>query len=478
MPERNEQEILARLERENERLRQSIQELKANSRKKRRKSLRYMLGKKAAYTIIGKNLKGSLDRLYSELPNRVTRDTFADVSAHLIFRLTRIGIFAVIVGITPLLILITQTIILRQQNKLFLSQNELFGLQVSQVDKQNELISGQNKLFKEQNALFKGQNKKVDRQNDLVSGQNTLVENQNALFDNQNQLVEKQTSRIEQQTELIEADRRSSLVFLMGNIMDKLDEELKDPYNVQRKLSYELVGRLSALSYSLKPYRYLKNDRLIKRPLSPERGQMLLSLVNSKLDTVETLDNLYTSTKFSRADLDEAYLKSAYLKGVRLNNAELKEADIEQANLNSAYLKHAEMDKIQAKGAKFRTADLSEASLRSARLEKADFTLSTLYKTDLHKAKLKGAILQDANLKSANLKKADLSEAILTDAVFQKANLNGVQLRDAIVASSNWFDELEGSGAKGVPELRQRYTIENLSRPDGSAQGLYIVKLR
>ncbi|MEO1517613.1 MAG: pentapeptide repeat-containing protein [Bacteroidota bacterium] len=458
---------IKKLERENQLLKERLDNLQQNRRGARRRSLRYMLSKKAAYLIIGKGLKNSLIQLYTELPHGVKKDTFADVSAHLVWRLTRIGVFAVIIGVVPLLILLTQTIILSQQNKLLSSQNELFRLQVEQVNNQNNLIDGQNQLFREQNKLFESQNEKVDVQNDLVKGQNRLVTAQNGLFDNQNSLVAKQNQRIEQQTELIEADRRSSLVFLMGNIMDRLDSELKSESNDKRALSLELIGQISALSQSLKPYRYLKNDRLIKKPLSPERGQLLLSLINSRLDTAETYKNIYISTKFSRADLDEAFLRGAYMHGAILTNAVLDEADLNNAILSEAYLREADLKEIYATNSDFRDADLSEAELNLADLRRSNLTRANLNEAELDKAELNSAILTDASLKNAILIDADLSETNLIRANFKEADLRKVDLTFAIVDSKKWFKKLEKWKVKGLEDIREKYSLEPIKNDDG-----------
>lgn len=454
-------ELLEALKRENDALRKKVDKL-SKKQKDRKKSLRYMFSKKAATIIVGKGLKNSVSKLYSELPNRVSRDTVSDVTAHVIWRITRVGIFAIIIGITPLLILVLQTTILSKQNRLFQNQNELFTFQITQVEKQNELIAGQNNLFKEQNNLFSTQNAKVDIQNKLVKGQNNLVENQNNLFEIQNSLVKQQNKRIEQQTELIEADRRSSLVFLMGNIMDKIDEELKSNQNDDRTLSNELIGRISALSQSLKPYRYLKNDKLINQPLSPERGQLLLALVNTRLDSVHTYPLIYSETKFSRADLDEAVMARAYLSNARLNKADFTEATLTESNFQKALLKEAELKKVVAYGANFKSADLSKADLQSGKFNGSNFTQAILEKANLKNAELDNTIFYSAYLKNANLKNVILNKADLRGAYIIGANLIGADLEGAKVGSSKWLKKLKKWKVKGYEDIQSKYTLTKI----------------
>ena len=468
-------ELFEELKRENQALKDQVESL-SKKQKHRRKSLRFLFSKKAAFIIIGKGLKNSLNQLYAELPSGVKRDTFADVSAHLVWRLTRIGVFAVAISVIPLLILVVQTVILSKQNKLFSNQNDLFNLQIRQVDRQNDLILGQNALFKEQNELFATQNVKVEIQNNLVKGQNKLVKNQNKLFEIQNNLVKQQNKRIEQQTELTEAGRRSSLVFLMGNIMDKVDEELKSPSNTSRDLSNELIGRISALSQSLKPYRYLKNDKLIKKPLSPERGQLLLALVNSRLDTTNAYHKLYTETKFSRADLNEAVLTKSHMSLAKLTKADLSEANLNEANLKGAILKEADLKEVEAVSANFQECDLVEATMTWGEFSGANFSRATLTEADLRSTELDNSSFFSAYLKDADLSEADLSEADLRGAYLNGADLSGTQLSDVKVSSSKWLKKLEKWKVKGFEYIQENYVLEEAVDKNGDKY--FIVKTK
>ena len=470
-------ERIRHLEKEVSKLREQLSKAKGKQ-SFRNKSKRYLFSKKAAFMIIGKGLKTSLFRLYGELPDKVSKDTFADVSAHLIWRITRIGIFGVLIAAIPLLVLFVQTLILSKQNSLFKTQNDLFSLQLQQVEQQNKLIKGQNQLFQEQNKLFQKQNTKVDVQNDLVSNQNAMLNNQNGLFQNQNQLVEQQNNRIVQQTELIEADRRSSLVFLMSNIMDKVDEEIKNKENSQRSLSFELIGRITALSQSLKPYKYLKNDRLIRKPLSPERGQLLLALVNTRLDTTNTYDLIFENTKFSRSDLQEARLSHAYLVGARLNNANMEEVLLKEANLQGAKLQSADLQEANLKGANLQKATLRKANLNLADLEKADLSGANLNEADLSHAKLKKAILHKTNFKDCDLSFADLSETDLSNAMLNRANLENAMLKNAKVNAEDWFQILKAWKVKGLEELEEKYKLVATDKKDKKGNTDYKIKER
>ncbi|MEM6805600.1 MAG: hypothetical protein AAF696_29655 [Bacteroidota bacterium] len=107
------------------------------------------------------------------------------------------------------------------------------------------------------------------------------------LLSEQNSKIDFQNKRIVQQNQLLEAERRSSLVFLFNNVLDALDQDLKNPVDslsalrgfdgTQARLSKQLVGRIIALSRRLVPYRpydYVNDSLSFLR--SPERGQLLI----------------------------------------------------------------------------------------------------------------------------------------------------------------------------------------------------------
>ena len=79
---------------------------------------------------------------------------------------------------------------------------------------------------------------------------------------NQNKLFESQNKKMDQQTQLVEASRRSTQMFIMGEVFSDLNKELNDPLNVKDTLSNTLVGRIISLSRSMKPYKYLQNRLL------------------------------------------------------------------------------------------------------------------------------------------------------------------------------------------------------------------------
>ncbi|EAY8395256.1 pentapeptide repeat-containing protein [Salmonella enterica] len=115
----------------------------------------------------------------------------------------------------------------------------------------------------------------------------------------------------------------------------------------------------------------------------------------------------------SRANLCDANLRGANLRGANLcdanlRGANLRGADLCDANLRGADLCDANLCDANLRGANLRGANLCDANLRGANLRGAN----------LRGADLRGANLCDANLRGANLRGADLCDANLPDLTF------------------------------------------------------------
>ncbi|MGH1335117.1 MAG: hypothetical protein ACRBFS_03245 [Aureispira sp.] len=107
----------------------------------------------------------------------------------------------------------------------------------------------------------------------------------------------------------------------MSNTLEAINTELKEDYNKDsiRNLSPQLIGQIIALSRSFKPYRFLEGDTLTTKPLSPERGQFLVSLVESPLDSI-TYEQLIPKANFEYADLTKIKVSSKnWIKDLHVN---------------------------------------------------------------------------------------------------------------------------------------------------------------
>jgi len=189
-----------------------------------------------------------------------------------------------------------------------------------------------------------------------------------------------QNDRLNLQNNLIEADRRSSLVFLMSNVLDKVDEEIREqkdspefisePEDVQFSLSEPLINRIVALSRAFRPYRMMEGDTLSEKLVSPERGQLFIALMENKLDSL-TQNTIVERGDFSYAVIGEVDLRGAKLREANLLSAYLRSAYLGSAKLRSAYLGSADLRYADLSSTYLGSADLSSADLSSANFENA-----------------------------------------------------------------------------------------------------------
>lgn len=331
---------------------------------------------------IGQGLKNAFKKLVEETSKgKPSKDAIANVLAHLSWRLTRIGVFATMIALTPLFVLLYQTLLLK-------GQNNVLNQQYTQLERQNELI-------------------------------------------------QTQSIRINQQTYLEEASRRSSLVFLMGGIMDRMYEELNSNSNLNDTLSDVLIARMAGLSQALQPYRYLDGDTLIRKELSPERGQLLISLARANLGK-PVHDQVYRQVVFDKADLKNADLKNADLESIRLPYVNLNGAHLNKADLKWAELKGTDFTNAKLHGARLEDVDLRKANLNITDLRSTSFTNANLKMATLRQADLRGA-----NLKSSNLQGADLRRAVIINCNLKDAdNLTDIKLDSAVVNSKTFIKDL------------------------------------
>ena len=294
--------------------------------------------------ILGPGLLNASKKLANELPNKVKKETLAEVGTYAFMRLTRLGIIGIMIAIIPI-------------------------------------------------ALLWIQNNKINDQNYLI-----------------------------------ESQRRSSLVLLMNNILTDLSKEIevqrtgisKDSLakldSIGYQLSQPLIGRIASLSQGLLPYRFLVEGKLTEKEYSIERGQLLLALINSNLDSLTYCRICETST-----------FQSSYLRNAKLFEADLFRTDLGEADLGEAALGEAALGGANLGGANLRRANLRRASLSGANLSGAN-----LVEADLGEAALGGANLSRAYLSGANLSRAYLSGANLGGAYLGEANLSGANLWEAI----------------------------------------------
>ncbi|MBK7873354.1 MAG: pentapeptide repeat-containing protein [Saprospiraceae bacterium] len=183
---------------------------------------------------------------------------------------------------------------------------------------------------------------------------------QDEKFGIQNMLLRDQNDRIKLQNNLLEADRRSSLVFLMSNILDKMDDEIKInlmrtknainrgefspdsiPERLRYKLSDALIGRIIALSRAFQPYQMMQSDTLSGQLVSPERGQLFISLMQNKLDSA-TQNTIVAAGDFSYAIIGKISIENAVLDEINLAFSSLKGANFRNVRISNGQFQYSD----------------------------------------------------------------------------------------------------------------------------------------
>ncbi len=360
----SEQKYIEQLEREKKALQDQLNKYKLKKEKK--KKFRFWLFKKSSVPFLGVRLKQSITKAITEFKETktVSVDTVSDVSSNIIWRFTRIGIFAFFMTIIPSLILIFQT-------KLFVNQNK-------------------------------------------------LVKNQNAL---------------------IETSRRSSLVFVMDNVMSDLNDELKYKGTSERNISRTLEARIVSLCMAMKPYRYFENGELVGREISPERGQLLYGLLKSDMGK-EAFRDILNTADFSYTNLKDVILgRGLFLKYARLKYSDFSNVEMPETNLEGSTLNQTDFTGANLSDSSLIKADLTGAILLNTELSSVDFTYAKLF--------------------GADLTNADLTEAKLWGTKLNNANLTNVTLDNVIVNREDWITYVSDSlNLKGAKSISDRYKIK------------------
>ena len=383
-----------KLQKENEHLKVEIDQWK-NKEKRRAKHRNWLLRIFGKF-FVGINLKDSIKKSISEFNDKKTlsHETIADLSANLIKRFTRLGLFTLILSLIPIGLLFLQSVLLYIQNE------------------------------------------KITEQTILFDAQTYLIRNQNSL--------------VQQQVLLSDASRRSAQTLIMGEVLSDLNMELKNKTNQEHILSKTLTGRIISLSRIMKPYRYLVNDTLISKPLSPERGQLLLSLLESAIDTSFLRIEIFKKGDFRYADLE----------GIVLSDKSLAELDLTGANLKNSKLQGCNIFKTNFVG-----AELSNSSIYFSYANKSVFIDCRCEGLSIIESSFEDSIFKKANLEhatfsSGTMKGSDLRETSLEGATFGNFDVLPI-FNNVRVDREDWLEYLHDSiQVRGDERIFQAYFIE------------------
>lgn len=319
----------------------------------------------------------------------------------------------------------------------------------------------------------------------LLFKQNQLIEAQSGLLTEQNLRIAEQTLLLQQDVQLAEASRNAALAVAiteiaedLGTVAEKVNAGLgQNGINVldpARDLPRGLILRATSLSRALKPYRYLDTglragddtdatriamqrrrgdlaenyakmaanfgweepltqSRLTDRVQSPERGQLLSTLVQGGVRNLEELNAV--GLDMTHASLVEAELVLVTAQMGRFDWADLTGAYLTQVDFRAAQLENARFLRAVIVGSDF--GQLEAAAVRAPyRGTDAPFL------AQMTGADFQGAVLRDSRFIGAPLLAANFDGALLWGVDFSQAGLAAATFRNAVIVQAN----LTGAG--------------------------------
>jgi uncharacterized protein YjbI with pentapeptide repeats len=351
----------------------------------------------------------------------------------------------------------------------------------------------------------------------LLFKQNQLIAVQIGLLSDQNAKLQEQTTLAAQSVQLAEAARNAALAVeitqiaalvgdaakaartereaaLGANAGDPLDQMVNvlDPVDLEQGL----VLRIVSASRATRPYRFLDiglsadNDtdktrvamlrrtdlpntyarmaaangwlaqsvenRLIDRPASPERGQLLQVLVAGGIRNLEVLNHFGLDLSFAYLQAADLFLLTA--QGGRLSYADFSGSHIVQSDFGGSYLENS----------RFRNTRIQDTSFAAVTADRVNAPLKTEnapYSTFLTGADFAASVLIDVDFTAAYLTAANLDAALLVRTNFTEASLGAATLRNALILApkltgTDWKSaDLDGAVVFGVTFLADAAAI-------------------
>lgn len=241
---------------------------------------------------------------------------------------------------------------------------------------------------------------------------------------------------VEELKALIEFEKQMRLSPLVDQLIATLNQ-LED--NESNQIDSESLAKLKALDNYFTPFEYKENSTLLEQKVSPERGYLLLSVLNSDFD----------STSLAKI------IREISFEGSSLRNADLSGYDLRNINLDGSDLQGADLSHTLLKGASLQGADFTKANLSNACLDSC-----ILNRSNAHQSILTGASLIGSQIDGCSWSFAILDSAVISGAIIRNTNLEGAILSYANLDSALlYYDTLTGAN------LNQTiFTVKRISR--------------
>jgi uncharacterized protein YjbI with pentapeptide repeats len=197
---------------------------------------------------------------------------------------------------------------------------------------------------------------------------------------------------------------KKSRITYLSEIYKEIIKELKEDFNEDgiRNLSTGLIARISSVSENLEPYRFVKNDSLIIKPLSPERADLFTTLIKSKIDK-ESLSQIFSKSNFTYCDFNEVDLSNINLAkelygiaGSYNTEAQILVTPVQRINMSHSNFNNANLDNTILYG------DFSHCSFKSIMVNNLKIIWSNVERSNFQGSNFQDCLFENSSFNHCN----------------------------------------------------------------------------
>ena len=316
----------------------------------------------------------------------------------------------------------------------------------------------------------------------------------NAKIDEQNLLISRQNELLNVQNKLSDAQRRASMNIELSAILERItdnaeDYEKKHPGDTVGKvhLGQALEARILSVLRGFKPYysldysainnpsqdnigenKRVEQEELLTPLLSPERGQLLLALIEANVN----MEDLHEKgADFSYADLKGVLLEDVFLEDVALTDADLSNGMFGNSKLSNSIIHRTNFNSSYLVGTEFIGSRCTECDFRKSDLRNSDLSYAEFFNVNFDEAKMedisanKGYFI-DSDFHNVNLGRTDFRQAHLKGSDFTGVNWEDVDLCGADLTNAK-YDGTKIKSAKRWKDALVAFDESNIRYLDG-----------
>lgn len=314
-----------------------------------------------------------------------------------------------------------------------------------------------------------------------------------------NNLLQKQNLKIDIQNHLAEASRRSSLIFELTSIIERIDSLRDSNKGPLVKIPRDLIGRIVALSQSFRPYKYINYELNSKnktqwqqvecntfneifgscnniseiavssRPLSPERAQLFMTLVNANIQNLQEI--IDSGADFTYSDFNGIKLRKFILQNVDFSGSSFTNAEFFQARFKKVDLKDAKFSNTHIQSSTFENYEISNSVFDDVKFENVEFGTGIIIGSVFQKSEFKDSIFKGKNRFLSCSIEAIFDAVEFNDVSFKSNVLSGSIIIDPSFNNVSFnFDNLDGLIFSVYPntwELVSNFILQTILNLDG-----------